>query len=184
MATATKQKADTCLHRMSIAMMAASLKNLDRILAKAEKHAARNKVEREVLLQARLYPDMFSLLQQLQYACFIPVDLAQHFSDAKPPRVGYDETTWAELRQSIANTIAYLGKIDPQRVAARARVMVPLFYDSNRGAPAADYAATVTIPDFFFHLTVAYAILRHNGVPLGKGDFLGTVRARPMPDVK
>jgi hypothetical protein len=161
-------------HRLTIATMAASLRNLEKWLARAEKHAAKHKIELEVLLQSRLYPDMFNLLQQLQYACFIPVDFAQHLAGTAAPRVGYDETGWQDLRKSIAATIAFLQSIAPASMPERAGKVVPVFFDGSRGMTALDYAGAVIIPDFYFHLAVAYAILRHNGVPLGKADFLGS----------
>ena len=71
------------------------------IMDKAESHAAKNNIALDTYLQARLYPDMYNLLQQVQYVCYVSVDLARHFSDAPAPRVGYDETTWPELRKSV-----------------------------------------------------------------------------------
>lgn len=170
-----------CLHRQTIAAIATSLRNMRSVLAKAEDHAAKHDIDMASLLAASLYPDMFNLLLQLQYACYVPADFAQHFSAEPAPRVGYDETTLAEILTSIDTTVAYLEAIDPRRVADRAEHIVPLFFDGKRGMPAADYAAAVTMPDFYFHVTVAYAILRHNGVPLGKSDFLGKLETRSMP---
>lgn len=166
-------------HKHSIAAMIRSLENLATILAKSEQHAAEAKLEPGELLEVRLYPDMFNLIQQLQYACFLPVDLAQHFSDQPAPNVGSDEATFDDARKSIAATIDYLKAIPPERLAERASRMVPLFFDSSQAMAAEDYAASVTMPDFYFHLTVAYAILRHKGVPLGKMDFLGPLDLKP-----
>jgi hypothetical protein len=167
-------------HRLTIAAMADSLQRAAKILVKAERHAAKNKIGLDVLLQSRLFPDMFNLLQQLQYVCFIPVDFARHFTDAAAPRVGYDETQWAELSKSIGKTTDYLRAISPARVSERAARIVPLFFDGAKGLTALDYAGAVIIPDFYFHLTAAYAILRHNGVPLGKADFLGLPKTVPI----
>ena len=160
-------------HRLTIAAMIAALDNLDHILAKAEAHAAKHEIEPGNLLNARLYPDMFSLIQQLQYACYIPADFAQHFADAPAPRVGYDEATFEDVHKSLKTIIAYLKAIPPARLTERAGRVVPTFFDSSRGLPAEDYAAAMIMPDFYFHLTLTYAILRHNGVPLGKKDFIG-----------
>ena len=76
---------------------------------------------------------MFSLLQQVQYACFIPVDFARHFSDVPPPRVGYDEASFADLKASLKQTIAYLRAITPKQFAERGAPLLPLFFDSARG---------------------------------------------------
>ena len=94
------------IHRLTIAAIAASLRSMAQIMNKAESHAAKNNIDLNAYLQARLYPDMYNLLQQLQYVCYLSVDLARHFSDAPAPRVGYDETTWPELRKSVDTAAA------------------------------------------------------------------------------
>ncbi len=172
------------LHRFTIPVFIRTLEIAGRILVKAERHAARHRIEPATLLAARLYPDMFSLLQQVQYLCFIPVDFAKNFSGAAAPRVGYDETTFAELKASIKQTIGYLRTVKPQHFKARANALLPLFFDPSRGLPADAHAARMTLPDFYFHATVAYAILRHSGVPLGKADFLGSLKAVPIKGKK
>lgn len=171
-------------HHLSIAAMIKALHNLQSVLNKAEDHAKQNNIDFATLLQASLYPDMYNLLQQLQYSCYVPADFAQHFSGDPVPRVGYDEATLADCRASIATTIAYLEGIPPQRLAERAMRVIPTFIDSSMGMTAMDYAAMLTLPDFYFHATAAYAILRHKGVPLGKGDFLGHLPMVPMAEAK
>jgi uncharacterized protein len=167
-------------HRLTIAALIGSLGNLEKILKKAETHARTNKFEPDVLLAARLYPDMFSLIQQLQYALYLPMDFAQHFADASPPRVGYEEASFADVYASLKLAADYLSSIPPGRLAERSTRLVPTFFDSAKGMPAEDYAAIVVMPDFYFHLTIAYAILRHNGVPLGKADLIGKYKSKPM----
>jgi hypothetical protein len=167
-------------HRLTIAAMADSLENLGRILAKAEAHAGKNKIEPDVLLSARLYPDMFSLIQQLQYALYLPMDFARHFTEEPAPHVGYEEATFEDVHVSLKTAIAYLKAIPASRLAERAQRVVPVFFDGTKGMPADDYAATVAMPDFFFHLSIAYAILRHNGVPLSKDDFIGPYKSTPI----
>lgn len=167
-------------HRHTISALIRALSNLSAILSKAESHAAANKIDPVNLLQARLYPDMFTLIQQLQYCCYLPVDFAQHFADDPAPRVGYDEADFKSVQASISATIDYLKSIRPERLPERAERKVPTFFDPSKGMPAEEYGMSVTMPDFYFHATVAYAILRHNGVPLGKADFLGTLSLQPM----
>jgi hypothetical protein len=167
---------DGAFHRLTIVPMTAALDILGAILKKAETHAAAAKTDPAQLLEARLYPDMFSLVQQLQYALFIPVDFARHFSDDAPPKVGYEETSFTEVEDGIKAATAYLRTVSPQRMDAQAGLVVPSFFDASLGLTAEDYASQVIMPDFYFHLTVAYAILRHKGVPLGKQDFLGKLR--------
>ena len=167
-------------HTLTIGAMHHTLANLAKILEKAEAHAKTHEIPLENLLQSRLFPDMYSLLQQLQYTCYLPVDFAKHFAEGEPPRVGYDEANWEDLRKSIATTIAYLAAIPETRVAKDAEKRVPVFFDETQGLSAIDYAAKVLVPNFYFHVTVAYALLRHNGVPLGKGDFLGDAGTTPF----
>ena len=160
-------------HRLTIVPMIAALENLEKILFKGEAHAEKEKIEPSVFLGARLYPDMFSLIQQLQYALFIPVDFAQHFNDTPKPKVGYEEATFADVYASQKLAVSYLKSVLPLRMDERANLVVPTFFDRSRGLAAETYAAHMVMPDFYFHLTVAYGILRHNGVPLGKPDFIG-----------
>ena len=167
-------------HRLTILPMIAALDNLDRILKKAEAHAGKSEIDLAVLLNARLYPDMFSLVQQLQYALFIPADFAQHFAAGPPPKVGYEEATFEDVHASIRLAVDYLKSVKPALMDERANLVVPTFFDSKSGLPAESYAANMILPDFYFHLTIAYAILRHNGVPLGKQDFIGRLATVPL----
>jgi uncharacterized protein len=167
-------------HRLTLVPMITSLKNLRRILAQAEEHAAGQKIDPEALLDARLYPDMLNLIQQLQYALFIPCDFAQHFADEPPPKIGYEEKSFADVHAGIKLATAYLGSVSPARMDERAQSIVPIFFDAGQGLSAESYAAKVIMPDFYFHLSVAYAILRHKAVPLGKKDFLGKLGTVPI----
>ena len=167
-------------HRLTIAAIISSLDNLGKILTKAETHAQAKKIEPDVLLAARLYPDMFTLIQQLQYALYLPMDFAQHFADAPPPHVGYDEASFADVHASLKTATDYLKNIPVARLAERAERVLPTFFDSTRGLAAEFYASTIVMPDFYFHLSIAYAILRHNGVPLGKQDFIGQYKSVPL----
>lgn len=167
-------------HRLTIAPMITALENLGGILSKAEAHALHSKIDPATLLDARLYADMFSLIQQLQYALFIPADFAQHFAPAPPPKVGYDEKSFADVHESLAQAVAYLNSVPAARMDERAQLVVPTFFDASQGLAAEAYAAHMIMPDFYFHLTIAYAILRHNGVPLGKQDFIGKLKTVAM----
>ena len=176
----TKTVQNGSFHRLTIAAITGSLENLGKILKKAEDHARTNKIEPGVLLNARLYPDMFTLIQQLQYALYLPMDFAQHFADGPPPHVGYEEASFDDVHASLKLADTYLKAIPVARLAERAERIVPTFFDSTRGLSAESYAAIIVMPDFYFHLSVAYAILRHNGVPLGKQDFIGQYDSVPI----
>lgn len=169
-----EQKASgDAIYAFTIPLFIQGLENLARILKKSEKHAKDTGTDMQALLDARLYPDMFNLLQQVQYACFLPVDFSRHFARQEAPRVGYDEASLGELKTSIAKTIDYLKTIDPEHIRGKEKHALPLFFDETLGLPPQEHAARVMLPDFFFHVTTAYCILRHKGVPLGKFDFLG-----------
>jgi uncharacterized protein len=172
------------IHAFTVPVFIKSLENLGRIINKAEAHAKQHKIEPTTLLNARLYPDMFTFLQQVQYACFLPVDFARHFTSEPAPRVGYDERNLAELKESIKKTIAYLKAIKPKQFRDKESTPLPLFLDESAGLPPLEYAARIVVPDFFFHVTTAYCILRHNGVPLSKGDYLGAHGGQPLKKAK
>lgn len=167
-------------HRLTIAAMIGSLENLGPILTKSEAHAKASEIELEALLSARLHPDMFTLIQQLQYALYLPMDFAQHFADSPPPHVGYDEASFDDVHKSLEAAIKYLKAIPVSRLAERAERILPVFFDSTKGMPAESYAAIIAMPDFYFHLSITYAILRHKGVPLGKQDFIGPYESAPI----
>ena len=168
-------------HLLTIGTILIGLRNLGRIMDKAKVHADAHHIAIENLLQARLYPNMFNLLQQLQYVSYLAVEFARHFSDSPAPRVGYDEATWAELRQSLDMAAAYLTAVAPSQLSQQADKIIPIFMDSSKGMAASDYAASVIVPDFHFHMIMAYALLRHNGVPIGKSDFLGDLSTVDLP---
>ena len=164
-------------YRLTLAAMARSLQNTVLIMDRAENYAVAKGIPLDVYLQARLFPDMFSLLQQLQYVSYLAVEYGKHFSATPPPRVGYDETSWPELRRSLQIAVDYLVAISPDQMEDQVHKIVPIFMDENRNMETVDYASTIIIPDFYFHMTLAYALLRHNGVPLSKSDFLGDLAA-------
>jgi hypothetical protein len=152
------------------------LGNLDRWLDKAVEYAATRSFDANVLLQSRLAPDQFTLLKQVQVACDtskISVSLAT----GKPaPKHPDDEQNIAQLKQRIASVRGYLdGLTAADFEGAEARVLTPPALQ-GRSAKAADYVASFSLPNFYFHVSMAYAILRHNGVPLGKKDYIGRVR--------
>ena len=169
----TKEPANDSVNRLTVGSMLRTLRNTALVMDKAERHAAANGIALDAYLQARLYPDMFNLLQQIQYVCYLAADFARHFTDVTPPRVGYDEETWPQLRNSLDLAAGYLAGITPEQLSRHARKTVPLFNDDKKTMAAVDYAATMIVPDIHFHAVIAYALLRHNGVPLGKSDFFG-----------
>ena len=147
-------------------------------LDKAEAHAAAKGYDPNVLLQARLAPDMFPLVRQLQNACDNAKFAAAFTAGKEPPSHPDTEASFAEIRARIAAVIEYLGSFrapDFEGTDAR-EVKRPRW--EGKSMTATDYFLQQAMPNFFFHLTTAYAILRHNGVDLGKRDYIGKLSFR------
>ncbi len=161
------------MYELSVSVMLKGLNNLTAILDKAAQHAAEKKFEPSVLLNARLYPDMFALTRQIQIATDQAKGGTARLAGLPVPKYEDNETTIDELQARLRKTIEFLNTIRPEQMqAAETRdITVPLREPLHmKGLP---YLQSFVLPNFFFHAAAAYAILRHNGVPLGKGDFLG-----------
>ena len=152
------------------------LRNLDRCLDKAVAHAAAKKFDAETLLQARLAPDMFPLVRQVQTACDTAKFAFARTTGKEPPSHPDTEQTIAQVRQRIATVLAYLETFQASDFAGAEDRRIALPRWEGKSMSAAEYFIEHAQPNFLFHVTTAYAILRHNGVELGKRDFLG-----PMP---
>ncbi len=149
------------------------LENLDAWLAKGISYAQEKGFDAEILVQQRLAPDQYALVQQVQSACDAAKFAAAYLSGQKAPSHPDTETTMADLRARIATCVAYLTsfKAGDFTGAEERRVAPPWMGGSSvRGET---YIHRISVPNFYFHVTTAYAILRHNGVTLGKADFVG-----------
>jgi len=146
---------------------------LSAILAKAEGHCESLRIDPDALLKARLYPDMFHLIRNVTTACDAAKFTATRLSRTKPPRYDDSEASFADLQNRIAKTIAFLETIPDAAFenAETRELAVPL---APAGTPdnGLTYLTRFGLPNFHFHLATAYNILRHNGVVLGKRDFL------------
>lgn len=150
------------------------LRALSNVLKKAEAHCAARKLDAAVFLNARLYPDMFPLTRQVQIACDQARRGAVRLSGGEPASVPDSEATFAELQARIAATIAGLAALKPADMdGAEDRTVTFKAGPRDMSFKGADYIRYWILPNFYFHSTTAYAILRHNGVELGKTDFLG-----------
>ena len=157
----------------TITQYARMLNNLDRWLVVATEHAQSKKFDPDVLAQARLAPDQFTLLQQVQSACDAAKYAAAYLSGQKAPSHPDTEKTVAELRARIATCVAYLGTFGEGDFAEGAGRRVSPAWMEGRSVAGDAYLTRISVPNFYFHVTTAYAILRHNGVALGKADFIG-----------
>lgn len=167
---------------MAISMYAASvpvfrqmLTGLSAILAKADAYAAAKKVDPAILLHSRLYPDMFHLLQQVQIATEFARGACARLAGIEVPKVDGDEASFADLQANINKTLSFLNSLSATQIdgsETREIVLRPGTPKEKKftGQP---YLLSYALPQFFFHVTTAYAILRHNGLEVGKKDYMG-----------
>jgi hypothetical protein len=150
------------------------LPNLKGILSKAEADAKARKIDPQVFLQARLAPDMFNLTRQVQIATDQVKGGLARLSGSEVPSWEDKEATFAELIARVDKAIAYVKTFKPEQFeGADARKIELKFPNATFSFNGRDYLFGFVLPNFYFHMTTAYAILRHNGVQLGKRDFTG-----------
>jgi uncharacterized protein len=165
------------MSRASIPMFVQYLTNLSNLLDKAEAHAANRKIDPAALLGARLYPDMFPLTGQVQLACDFAKGAAARLAGIPVPSYEDSETSFAELRARIAKTLDFIGLVDASLIDGSETRCIRMNSGGRAVALKGEaYLIGYAIPNVIFHVTTAYAILRHNGVEIGKASFLG-----PMP---
>ncbi|GAA0708756.1 DUF1993 domain-containing protein [Dokdonella soli] len=163
------------LYNASVPVFKQMLGGLDAILAKAEAHATEKKIEPDALLQARLFPDMFTFVRQVQIACDFAKSVPARLAGIDVPSYEDTERTFAELHARIAKTLAFVDGIDAAKFTGsdqREIVLRPGTPKEKRFDGQA-YLLGYGLPHFFFHVTTAYALLRHNGVEIGKNDYMG-----------
>jgi hypothetical protein len=160
-----------------IAQMKTMLTNLDRWLAAAEEHAKAKKAEPDTLILARLALDQYPLVKQVQSACDAAKFAAARLTGKQAPAHADDEKTYDEVRARVTKVTTYLDSLSEKDFegAETRKVPLPFIPGGNKGALGADYLVHFAQPNFYFHLVHAYAILRHNGVSLGKMDFIGAM---------
>ena len=162
------------MYQASVPQLKKMLVNLTTILIKAEEHVAAKGIDGKVLVEARLFPDMFPLAKQIQIACDqVKFGLAR-LASVEAPKFDDTESTLAQLKERIAKTIAFMDSIQPEQVdGTEAKEIRFSIKEWNFEFVGEQYVLTWVIPNFYFHVTTAYNILRHNGVELGKTDYLG-----------
>jgi hypothetical protein len=159
----------------TLQLFAKMLANLEQWMEKAGAWAKARSFEVDVLAAARLAPDQFTFAQQVQSACDQAKYAAAYLGGKPAPSHPDTEKTFAELRERIAKCTAFVATVTEQDLAgADERKVAPPWLE-GRWLRGSDYLVQVAVPNFFFHVTTAYALLRHNGVPLGKMDFVGAL---------
>ena len=144
------------------------------ILDKAATHAEANAIDPQSLLDDRLYPDMFPLWLQVQSACNHAANCTARLTGAALPVLDETPKTFDNLKARITHTLTYVNAADPAKFAgAEDRPLLVTMAGREREMNGLDYFLNSALPNFYFHLTTAYGILRKNGIPVGKRDFLG-----------
>ena len=160
---------------VSVDLFTSSLTNLSALLEKGLAHATARKFDPGVLLNSRLCPDMFPLTRQVQIACDLAKNSVARLAGLEPPRFEDNEKTIEELRGRIARTIDYIKGIPSNAFegAETRDIRIPAGPDKFLDFKGLAFIQHWAIPNVFFHITTTYALLRHNGVEIGKRDFLG-----------
>ena len=163
------------LYSASIPVFTQMLKSMSSILTKAETYATEKKIEPNTLLQARLYPDMFPLIRQVQIATEFARGVSARLAGVDVPAADNNEQTFAELQAHIAKSLAFLDAVKAAQIVGQEDrdIVLRPGTPKERKFTGHDYLVHYGLPQFFFHVTTAYAILRHGGLEIGKKDFMG-----------
>lgn len=164
------------MYQASVPAFVHTLTQLHGILEKAESYAALRKIDPSVLVTARLYPDMFPLSRQIQIACDFAKGTASRLAAKDVPGWPDNETTLAELKARVAKTIDLIKSFKPADIdGSEGRDISMKWGPDTLKFKGQNYLLSFSLPNFYFHTGMAYAILRHNGLDIGKSDFIGTV---------
>lgn len=162
------------MYQASIPQLTKMLTNLSNILKKGEDFASSKNLDSKVLVEGQLAPDMFPLTKQVQIACDQVKNGMARIAGVEPPKFEDDETSFADLQERIAKTIAFANSLKPAQIdGTEAKEIKFSIKEWNFEFVGEQYLLTWIIPNFYFHVTTAYDILRHKGVEIGKSDYLG-----------
>ena len=165
----------TYMYTTSVPVFKQLLNSLSAILTKAETFAAEKKIEQTVLLNARLYPDMFALIRQVQIAADFAKGVSARLAGVEVPTYDDNEQSFAELQARIAKTLSFIESLSPAQFEGSENREIVLRPGTPKEKKMAghNYLTNYGLPQFFFHTSISYAILRHNGLDVGKGDYMG-----------
>ena len=162
------------MYDISVAAFSRTLQGLSGILDKAIAHAEAKKFDGKVLVESRLFPDMFPLSRQVQIACDFAKGCSARLAGIEVPKYEDNEATLEELKARVKKTLDFIGTIKPQQLqGAEERTITHEMRVQTLKMPGLQYLTGFALPNFYFHATTAYALLRHNGLELGKRDFIG-----------
>ena len=162
------------LYQASVPVYARQLNGLAAILQKAISYCVERKIEPAALLHDRLYPDMFTLVRQVQIACGHAERGSSRLAGMEPPAREGKEASLEDLKMRATTAISYIKSIDPKKMEGMENrdITFPVG-EKQMTLKGADYLLHFSMPNFYFHVTTAYNILRHNGVQIGKEDYIG-----------
>jgi len=165
----------TAMYSHSVPVFKQMLTALKNILAQASEHATAKAIEPDAYLQARLAPDMFPLLKQVQVAADFARGVAARLAGVGVPQFPGNEKSFADLDALLAQTLAFLDSVTAAEFEGKesAEIVLRPGTPKEKKLTGQTYLANYGLPQFFFHVTTAYDILRHNGLPIGKRDFMG-----------
>ena len=165
------------MYDFSIPMLTRGLTNLSAILDKAAAHAAAKKFEPTVLAQSRLFPDMHPLVRQVQIACDTAKGAAARLAGIEVPKHEDTEASFADLKARIAKTLDVVKSVTPAQMQEADKRSIELkFPNGSWKFTGAAYLTDFVLPNFYFHVSMVYALLRKAGVDVGKADFLGAIQ--------
>jgi uncharacterized protein len=166
----------SAIYTASIPVFKQMLGGLSEVLAKAQVHAETKKIDPDALLQARLFPDMFPTLKQVQVATDFAKGVGARLAGVEPPKFEDDETSFSDLQTRIDKVLAFLNGLPIAQFdqAATREIVTQAGTPKEKRFTGQSYLFNYGLPHFFFHTTTAYSILRHNGVEVGKKDYIGS----------
>ena len=164
------------LSEVSLPVFVQMLNGVAAVIDKAEKHAGERKYEPAALLNARLFPNMYTYARQIKAMCDWPVEAIKFMTGREAPKFAGKDESFADLTARIATTLAFIQSPDAAAFDASGEKLLDLSSATNkRFMKGKDYVIHRVLPQFYFHVTTAYGILRHNGLDLSKGDYMGKV---------
>jgi uncharacterized protein len=164
------------MYTASIPLFTQMLGGLSTVLQKAQEHVSAKNIDPNALLQARLFPDMFGLVRQVQVACDFAKGAAARLAGVEVTKMEDTEQTFEQLQARIAAVQTLMANLDPAQfdAAASREIITQAGTPKEKRFTGQSYLLNYALPHFFFHTTAAYTILRHNGVDVGKKDYVGT----------
>jgi hypothetical protein len=163
------------MYEASVPVFIRMLGNLSKILDKAAAHAEAKKIDPSIFINARLAPDMYPLVKQIQIATDMVKGCAARLAGIDVPTYEDNEATFADLKARIAKTVAFLQSVNAEQInGSEARTVTLKLRGKEVSFLGQPYLLNFVLPNFYFHITATYAILRHNGLDIGKMDYLGS----------